>query len=80
MRGDDEQSGHLFSYLSLEQRVLADYLLRVIRDMTDAALATTVVAFDVFYAQDGTLVGAAGAFAARAAVASALFDPQRTVC
>ena len=25
MRGDDEQNGHLFSYLSPEQRVPADY-------------------------------------------------------
>jgi hypothetical protein len=35
MRGDDEQSGHLFSYLSPEQRVPADHALRAIRTMTD---------------------------------------------
>jgi hypothetical protein len=28
MRGDDEQSGHLFSYLSPEQRVPADHPLK----------------------------------------------------
>ena len=33
MRGDDEQSGHLFSYVSPEQRVPADHPLR--RDSTD---------------------------------------------
>ena len=38
MRGDDEQSGHLFSYLSPEQRVPADHPLRAIRAMTDKAL------------------------------------------
>jgi hypothetical protein len=37
MRGDDEQSGHLFSYLSPEQRVPSDHPLRTIRGMTDAA-------------------------------------------
>ena len=38
MRGDDEQSGHLFSYLSPEQRVPVDHPLRAIRTMTDDAL------------------------------------------
>ena len=38
MRGDDEQSGHLFSYLSPEERVPADHPLRPIRTMTDEAL------------------------------------------
>jgi hypothetical protein len=38
VRGDDDQSGHLFSYLSPEQRVPADHQLRAIRTMTDDAL------------------------------------------
>jgi hypothetical protein len=38
VRGDDEQSGHLFSYLSPEQRVPSDHPLRAIRLMTDDAL------------------------------------------
>jgi hypothetical protein len=42
MRGDDEQSGHLFSYLSPEQRVPTDHPLRSIRQMTDAAQAAVV--------------------------------------
>ena len=43
MRGDDEQSGHLCSYLSPEQRVPADHPLRVIRTMTDDALRRFLV-------------------------------------
>jgi hypothetical protein len=38
MRGDDQQTGHLFSYLCPEQRVPADHLLQAIRTMTDEAL------------------------------------------
>ena len=38
VRGDDERTGHLFSYLSPEQRVPADHPLRMIRTMTDDAL------------------------------------------
>lgn len=36
MLGDDEQTGHLFSRPSPEQRVPADHPLRAIRTMTDA--------------------------------------------
>jgi len=32
MRGDDDRSSHLFSYLSPEQRVPADHPLRAISD------------------------------------------------
>jgi transposase len=39
MRGPDERSGELFSYVDLEQRVRADYPLRAIRELTDSALA-----------------------------------------
>jgi hypothetical protein len=38
MRGSDERNDHLFSYVSPEQRVPADYPLRAIRRMTDQAL------------------------------------------
>src|SRR5262245_44592137 len=38
MRGADEQSGAMFSYLSPEQRVPADHPLRAIRRITDRAL------------------------------------------
>ena len=38
MRGPDEQTQHIFSYLSPEQRVPADHPLRAIRALTDDAL------------------------------------------
>jgi transposase len=53
MRGDDQQTGHLFSYLSPEARVPADHPLRAIRGMTDAALATLSRALDGLYSETG---------------------------
>jgi hypothetical protein len=38
MRGSDERSGSLFSYVDLEARVRADHPLRVIRALANAAL------------------------------------------
>jgi transposase len=38
MRGDDQQTGFMFSYLSPDERVPADHPLRPIRRMTDAVL------------------------------------------
>ena len=38
MRGADEQSGSMFSYVSLEERVPPDHPLRTIRRITDRAL------------------------------------------
>jgi len=53
MRGDDEQSGHLFSYLSPEQRVPSDHPLRRIRGMTDEALRRLSPRFEAMYAKTG---------------------------
>lgn len=53
MRGDDQQSGHLFSYLSPEQRVPADHPLRAIRAMTDEALRQLSPQFEALYATTG---------------------------
>lgn len=53
MRGNDEQTGHLFSYLSPEQRVPADHPLRTIRVMTDEALRGLSPRFDAIYASTG---------------------------
>ena len=39
MRGDDEISGSLFSYIDLEDRVRADHPLRAIREIANAALS-----------------------------------------
>jgi transposase len=53
VRGDDQRSGHLFSYLSPEQRVPADHPLRAIRVMTDDALRHVSARFDALYAATG---------------------------
>ena len=53
MRGDDQQTGHLFSYVSPEDRVPADHPLRAMRQMTDAALATLSPTFARMYSDVG---------------------------
>src|SRR6516164_9079462 len=53
MRGDDQQTSHLFSYLSPEQRVPADHPLRPIRAMTDEALRRLSPKFEALYATSG---------------------------
>jgi transposase len=53
MRGHDEQTGHIFSYLSPEQRVPADHPLRAIRQMTDPILATLSPKFALMYSTIG---------------------------
>ncbi|MCO5965939.1 IS5/IS1182 family transposase, partial [Sinorhizobium meliloti] len=39
MRGGDERTGSLFSYVDLEARVPARHPLRAMRDLVNAALA-----------------------------------------
>ena len=53
MRGNDDPTSYLFSYLSPEQRVPTDHPLRAIRTMTDAALATLSKTFEGLYAETG---------------------------
>jgi hypothetical protein len=53
VRGAVEQSGHLFSYLSPEQRVPADHPLRAIRTMTDEAWRRLSPRFEALYAKTG---------------------------
>ena len=77
MRGDDEQSGHLFSYLSPEQRVPADHPLRAIRTMTDDGPAPVVAALRGDVCHDRPPVDPARASAAGAAAAGAVFGAQR---
>jgi transposase len=50
MRGLDQRSGALFSYVDLEARVRADHPLRSIRQRTDEALAALSGSFSVLYA------------------------------
>jgi len=49
----DEQSGHLFSYLSPEQRVPVVHPLRTIRAMSDDVLRRLSPRFDAIYAATG---------------------------
>ena len=53
MRGDDQHTSHLFSYLSSEQRVPVDHPLRPIRMMTDKALLALSLRFETLYAATG---------------------------
>jgi len=53
MRGADDRSDFLFSYLSPEHRVPADHPLRPIRTMTDAALDRIAPQFEAMYSAMG---------------------------
>jgi transposase len=53
MRGDDQDTGAMFSYVSPEARVRPDHPLRPIRRMTDAALERLSRRFDRLYSDIG---------------------------
>src|SRR5215211_3616662 len=53
MRGPDEQTSDMFSYLSPEQRVRPDHPLRAIRRMTDQVLASLSPRFSKMYSDIG---------------------------
>jgi transposase len=53
MRGSDEQTSGMFSYLSPEQRVRQDHPLRAIRRMTDEILAALSPRFTKMYSDMG---------------------------
>ena len=53
MRGPDEQTSGMFSYLSPEQRVRPDHPLRAIRRMTDQVFATLSPQFTKMYSDIG---------------------------
>lgn len=53
MRGTDETSGALFSYVDLEARVPANHPLRKIRQIVNDALASLDAEFDVLYTSEG---------------------------
>jgi len=53
MRGTDLQQGHVFSYLSPEQRVRKDHPLRPIRSLVDQILKQLSREFDKMYAKVG---------------------------
>ena len=53
MRGIDQQQGHVFSYLSAEERVRKDHPLRAVRAMTDGILREMSLVFDSMYSRLG---------------------------
>jgi transposase len=53
MRGIDHQQGHVFSYLSPEERVRKDHPLRTVRTLTDEILREMSPVFDSMYAKRG---------------------------
>ena len=53
MRGGDERSGKLFSYVDLEARVRMDHPLRAIRSIVNEALTEMEGEFGVLYAPIG---------------------------
>ncbi|MEI9988567.1 MAG: IS5 family transposase [Rhizomicrobium sp.] len=53
MRGSDERSGALFSYVDLEARVRKDHPLRVIRELANAALSDLSKEFSKLYTDFG---------------------------
>ena len=53
MRGNDDRSEILFSYIRLDERIPADHPLRVICQLVDAALAELSRTFAKLYARDG---------------------------
>lgn len=53
MRGSDKQTGSLFSYVNLEERIPARHPLRKIKGVVDTALASLDADFGRLYADDG---------------------------
>ena len=53
MRGSDQQQGHVFSYISPEQRVRKDHPLRPIRTMVDKVLKELSPEFNKMYSKVG---------------------------
>ena len=51
MRGSDERTGALFSYVDVESRIRSDHPLRGIREITNAALASLDEDFGALYAR-----------------------------
>jgi len=53
MRGTDQPQGHVFSYISPEQRVRKDHPLRPIRTMVDKVLKELSPEFNKMYSKVG---------------------------
>ena len=75
MRGDDERSGSLFSYVDVEARVGKDHPLRTIRGVVNEALASLSSEFSGALRADGSPLDSAREAGAGDAVADVLHDP-----
>jgi len=53
MRGSDQASGSLFSYVDIEARIGADHPLRQIRTIVNEALSALDRRFEKLYAREG---------------------------
>jgi transposase len=53
MRGHDQTSGSLFSYIDLEDRVPSNHPLRIIREVVDDVLASLSPDFEAMYSRMG---------------------------
>ena len=78
MRGSDQSTGSLFSYVDLEERVPARHPLRKIKTVVDAALATLDADFERLYARRRPPVDCARAAHAREPRADPVLDPLGT--
>ena len=79
MRGPDDQTSDMFSYLSPEQRVRPDHPLRAVRRITDAALAELSPRFTAIYSELGRPSIPARAAAAGVGDSRPVFGSQRAV-
>jgi hypothetical protein len=75
MRGSDERTGELFSYVDIEERVPKNLPLRLIRRLVNEVLAQLDGEFAKLYADDGRSLDCAGATAAGAVAAGVLHHP-----
>ena len=53
MRGRDQSSGNLFSYVDLEERVPDDHPLRLIREIVNDVLGSLSSEFETLYSHMG---------------------------
>ena len=53
MRGRDQSSGNLFSYVDLEERVPDDHPLRLIREIVNDVLGSLSSEFETLYSDMG---------------------------
>src|SRR5215213_11049700 len=78
MRGVDERTGELFSYVDLEARVRADHPLRTIRTIVNEALSALEHEFAALYARIWPALHPAREAHQGHAPAGLLFHPLRT--